>query len=289
MGNRKVFIILINYNSYAYTRDCLQSLLRLEYDPYEIIVVDHASVDGSLCRLKSDFKNERRIAFLQAGGNLGFAGGNNLGIRYALEQGGELFLLLNNDTETEPDFLSQLMKTYRDDCIYTPKICYDSDREKIWYAAGEFDRNRCVVKNGRPDKRAQVSFASGCCMLFSKEVIDRIGLMREDYFMYYEDAEYSLRAAKEGIRIIYIPDSVVYHKVGKSSGGEKSRFSVYYTNRNRFYLIREYRLGFRCILYTFCTRLLRVLTAGIRKNNDGVILRAYWDFCTHRKGRKDTL
>ncbi len=107
--------------------------------------------------------------------------------------------------------------------------------------------------------------------------------------MYYEDVEYSLRAVSKGIHIVYIPSSVIYHKVGKSSGGETSAFSIYYTNRNRFYLIQEYHLGIVCIVYTFCTRMLRVLTAGIRKSNDRIIIEAYRDFRNHKKGRKDTL
>ena len=286
MEEEKVYIIIVNYNSAEYTNQCLQSLEQNTYKNYDVIVVDNASTDNSYHILKEQFSNHKNITVLHSNINLGFAGGNNYGIRFALDQGGTIFLLLNNDTEVEPNFLSILMQEYYQKSILTPRINYYDDPQTAWYAAGYLDRKRCIARNGNPSVKCTVSFASGCCMLFSKQIINTIGFMDETFFMYYEDADYSLKAIEAGIDIIYIPTSVIYHKVGKSSGGKESKLSIYYNNRNRFYLIKEYEFGFYCRLYTAITRTCRYITARLRKSNDSVIYEAYKDFRHGIKGPK---
>lgn len=285
MFNEQIDIILINYNNYVDTIDCIKSLDGVVYPHKRIIIVDNNSTNESVRELQKAVNGRKDIVLIALDKNLGFAGGNNIGIKRALENGVENILLLNNDTEVEPDFLQKLTKDWNKESVRTPRINYFYDKKTVWYAAGNFNTNKCKVENGEPDHNARVSFASGCCMLFSKKIIDRIGLMREDYFMYCEDVEYSLRMTKFGVPIEYIADSVIYHKVGKSSGGVKSKASIYYNNRNRFYLIKEYRLGTIAVLYTFVTRMLRLIRAAILHNNDAVIIRAYADYRHGIKGK----
>lgn len=187
-------------------------------------------------------------------------------------------MLLNNDTEVTEDFLSNLLYNWDGKTVRAPRINYFDDKISVWYAAGNFNKLKGIVKNGYPDKNSFVNFASGCCMLLPKEVFEKVGFLDEIFFMYYEDADYCLRIIKAGIKIEYIANAVIYHKCGKSSGGEKSILSIYYCNRNRFYIIKKYKLGLICILYTFLTRIARLVAVPFTKNNDIAILDAWKDF-----------
>ena len=283
----KVTIILVNYNGGRVTRECVDSLKRMRNQDYSVIIVDNGSTDASFDELKQVYAEDPQICVIATGENRGFAGGNNFGIRTAIEQGTEWILLLNNDTEAEEDFLDRMTENVDRETIYAPRINLFSDKKTPWYAAGWIDFNTGIVKNGNPEKGGEVSFASGCCMLFSCDVFRKIGELDEGYFMYYEDMDYCLRAREAGIRIVYKPEAVIYHKVGGTTGGEASKLSIYYNNRNRFYIIRQYREVFtgRCILYTAGTRLLRY-TGGLLKNgNDKVILRAWKDFRAGLRGK----
>lgn len=286
-GNDKIYIILLNYNGFELTRECINSLKGMYNQNYEIIVVDNASTDGSYDLLYTEYGADKKIVILKNERNNGFADGNNFGIRYAIKNGGKLFLLLNNDTEVEKDFLDKIVSNYNYDSIHTPKINFFNDKNDIWYAAGEIDYGKCIVKNGNADIEKKVSFATGCCMLFSKNIVDKIGLMNEEYFMYYEDVDYSLKAINNGVDIIYKPGALVYHKVGKSSGGEKSILSIYYNNRNRFYIMKKYHFGIKCKIYTFVTRTIRLVVAKFKNNNDKIIIEAYRDYKKGIIGKKN--
>lgn len=283
--------ILVNYNGRKVSRECVASLKRMKNRDWFAVIVDNDSPDGSFAELEKEYASDGQVTVVSAGANLGFAGGTNLGIRTALEQGAEWILLLNNDTEVAEDLLDRMLEGADRESIYAPRINYFSDRGKAWYAAGRIDFNTGTVKNGDPETGGEVSFASGCCMLFSPKVFDKIGEFDEGYFMYYEDVDYCLRARAAGVRIVYLPEAVVYHKVGATSGGEQSKLSIYYNNRNRFFLIRKYRELFtvRCVVYTACTRVLRFCAGVVRRGNDRVIAEAYRDFRKGIFGKKENL
>ena len=124
-------------------------------------------------------------------------------------------------------------------------------------------------------------------MLFSPEVFEKIGEFDEGYFMYYEDVDYCLRARAAGIRIVYKPEAVVYHKVGATTGGELSQLSIYYNNRNRFYILQKYRNDFtrRAVFYTAITRTMRYGAGCLRNGNDRIIRRAWRDFRAGLRGK----
>lgn len=286
MVEKRIDIIIVNYNGFLYTQECVNSLFKINYSNYKIVIVDNCSTDNSYTLLMSTYGGCDNINIIRTPDNIGFAGGNNFGIKYAISKGAEFFLLLNNDTEVDPEFLNKMVSHIDDHTIISPIIYYYDYPSDVWYGAGNFNRIKCISENGDYTKKSFVNFATGCCELIPKSVIDKVGLMAEEYFMYYEDADYSLRAISNGIKILYTPEAKIYHKVGKSSGGELSKFSIYYNNRNRFYLIKTHKFGFLCCVYTFVTRIIRFLLSIVINNNDYIILRAYKDYKKGKMGKQ---
>lgn len=251
---KSVAIVILNWNSYELTFDCLKSLENINYPSFEIFLVDNDSQDNSYDKLINDYKNgsfKLTIHFIQSGGNLGFAGGNNVAIKQAYSNKFDYFWMLNNDTEVMPDSLQSLVDEIDKDStigIVGSKILY-FNTNKIWYAGGTI--NTWTGKtthigykeedNGQYNNVKDVEYMTGCSLLFRRELIDAVGLMKEDYFLYYEETDWNIRASKQGWRIRYVPKSLVYHKVSISSGGENnlSPYVEYYYIRNSYVMIRR--------------------------------------------------
>lgn len=240
----KIGIILVNYNTCKDTIECIDSLKKISYKNYMIIVVDNCSTDQSFKKLKK-IKN---IDVVQSGRNGGFAYGNNIGIKYALTKGCDQVLLLNNDTVVEPDFLDYLVQENKNDTvgIVAPKILNYYNQEMIWSAGGVLNWNLFVGYNrlcGKKDQKLKeksfMEFVNGCCMLIKKEVIDTIGYLPEEYFMYYEDLDYCIQVRKH-FKIVYTSYSVIYHKVSVSSG-LNSPFMLEWVNRSQLKFMRKYK------------------------------------------------
>lgn len=283
--NYHVYIILVNYNGFNDTVECINSLQKIN-NKYDIIIVDNASSDKSYSKLCEKYKNEVNIHVLKTEENLGFAGGNNFGINYALSKGADIFLLLNNDTIVKEDFLDNLLIGYDNKSIVTSMINYYDDKDEHWYCAGYLNQNKCIVENGYPYYEGKVNFASGCCMLLSSYVINQIGLLSEDYFMYYEDVDYCMKAKQKKIDIFYRPKSIIYHKVSKSIEGSNSVMAIYYNNRNRFYIMKKYKLGVMCYLYTYLTRIIKYIESILFRTNNYIIKEAYRDYKKGIAGKK---
>lgn len=262
---KKVSIILVNYNNYQDTIDCVNSLLSTNYKNIEIIVVDNLSTNDSLPILKSEFENIKSIHLIMSNQNLGFSGGNNLGIKYVLEKCTDYVLLLNNDTVVEKDFLDKVIQYYEkhnEIGIMTGKIKYFYDQSRIWYAGGDFNRLKARAQhigsnsedNGSFDKIKVITFACGCYMLIRAKVFNKVGLMPEEYFLYCEDVAYSLKIQSYGYKLVYFPESVIYHKVSASTGAS-SKMRQYYICRNGYYLIKKQYSGlkkyFAFLFYTY--------------------------------------
>ena len=259
---KHISIIIVNYNTPDETKDCLRSLKDLEswgFD-YQIIVVDNGSKE-SIKFNKTFLKNNPKVELITSASNLGFTGGNNLGIKHALDTyDSDYFLLLNSDTVVEKDFLKELYLLARSDSkigLITSKIYFhkgyefhhDSYQKQdlgkvIWYAGGQIDwlnlnsfhRGVDEVDRGQFEQAEETEFCTGCSMLISREVIERVGLLDDRFFLYSEDVDYSLRVKKAGLKLFYCPQSVVYHKTSSSTGGSGSNLQVYYQTRNRLLL-----------------------------------------------------
>jgi len=242
-----VFIIVLNWNGKDDTLECLRSLLKLDYPNFETVVVDNGSTDGSEEVIRSLFPSVR---FIQTGRNLGYAGGNNVGIKHALSQGVDYVWLLNNDTTVDPQALKALVETAASDpriAFVGSKIYYYDKPDVIWCVGGTID----LAEGGRTDHpgmgqedRGQfesisdVGYVTGCSLLASRAAIEAIGFLPEEYFLYFEETDWNLAAQKKGYRTVIAPASLVWHKY-EDVGAYKERF-IYYFFRNRVLIVRKY-------------------------------------------------
>ena len=248
MSHPKVFIVVLNWNGKEDTLACLESLRSVSYTCSEVLMVDNASSDGTVESVRSKFPSVKVITN-QA--NLRFAGGNNVGIDYAMQNGADYVVLLNNDTTVDPAFLSELVQTAESDSrigMAGPKIYYYNEPERIWFAGGKVEYWKGWVShigirepdNGQYDTPRDVDYLTGCCMLVKREVIERIGKLDESFFIYGEDADWSLRAARAGYRLLFVPSSVIWHKVSASSGGNLSWFKNWNKLKGELRLMARY-------------------------------------------------
>jgi GT2 family glycosyltransferase len=229
-----VFIVIVNWNGKQVTLDCLESLALLSYPNARTIVVDNGSTDGSVEAIRSRFP---AVHLLPMNENLRFAGGTNRGLDYGLANGGELFLLLNNDTVVHPDFLSHMVRCLKSSesiGLVAPKIYYHGDPNRIWFAGGTISLWTGTLKhtgireidNGQYDTPGPIAYASGCCILTTRAVLERVGMLDESYAMYTEDADWSMRIQRAGYSMQYEPHARVWHKLSVSSGGHLSWFKM---------------------------------------------------------------
>jgi len=242
----KVFIVVLNWNGYKDTIECLKSLEKIP-EKIEIVVVDNASTDDSVEKLK------KLAEVIENKSNLGFSGGNNVGIKYALENGADFVMIINNDTLVDKNIISEFLRSAnknKDVGIFSPKIYfakgfeYHKKRYKeqdlgkvIWYAGGEIDWENVYGKNfgvdevdkGQFEKDKEIDFATGACMFVRSEVFKQIGMFDERYL---EDADLSLRSKKAGYKILFVSKTMLWHKVSQSSG-IGSDLNDYFITRNR--------------------------------------------------------
>ena len=243
MEDKKVGVVLVNYNGSEDTIDCLNSLLNSSYKNILTIVVDNLSTDNSEEILKEKEK-ELRFTLICSPENNGFSAGNNIGIRYAFDHGCSHVLLLNNDTVVTPDFLSELMKYDDGKKALTGTILYFWKKDKVWYGGGTVNKFTGKTVHLHKEETVEtvasvpesISFISGCELLVSKQIVNAIGLMDEDYFLYGEDVDYSLRISNHVFGLRYVPTSIIYHKVSASTS-KISKATQYYSVRNRRLLI----------------------------------------------------
>ncbi|NCA77573.1 MAG: glycosyltransferase family 2 protein [Alphaproteobacteria bacterium] len=239
-----VTIVTVNYDQPEVTCELLRSLGKITYPSVEIIVVDNASPTRPPDMIAEQFP---KVRLIRSKANLGFAGGNNLGI---YEAHGSYLLLINNDTEVEPGFLEPLIqKLERDPTIgaVSPKIRYFYQKDTIQFA-GFTPMNPVTIRNrgigfnekddGQYDEDRETSFAFGAAMLLPVQVVKKVGLMADIFFLYYEELDWIQRIRDAGYRILYVHDSIVYHKDSITTGS-LSPLKIYYLNRGRILFMRR--------------------------------------------------
>ncbi|TFF34725.1 glycosyltransferase family 2 protein [Mucilaginibacter psychrotolerans] len=247
-----VSIITVNYNTDKVTAELLRSLSKITYRNIEIIVVDNASaVDASY--LATEFPD---IKFIQNKVNQGFAGGNNRGIEVAK---GEIIFLLNNDTEVAAGFIEPVVDLFFTSDkigIISPKIRYFHSPDIIQYAGGDainpFTARGKFIGSGEKDNGQfnmpiETHLAHGAAMAIHRRVLDKIGLLPEMYFLYYEELDFTEHAQRAGFKVWYQPRSLVLHKESMSVG-KMSAIKVYYQNRNRLLFIRRNVFGVKGLI-----------------------------------------
>ena len=264
-----VYIILVNWNGKDVTLECLRSLNAVSYKNVRIIIVDNASTDGSVPVFRSQFP---QCDVLEMRENLRFAGGTNAGLKHGLGQGGQLFLLLNNDTTVAPDFLTTMVARLHSDPrtgLVAPKIFYDNDPTRIWFAGGAISRWTGTMKHigireidgGQYNTVRDIDYATGCCILTKREVLERIGLLDESFHMYAEDADWSERARRAGYRIVYEPAARVWHKLSGSVGGHMSTFKMKNKFIGNFRFFGRYARWYHWLVFPWMSILVNVFAA----------------------------
>ena len=289
-----VGIVISNYNGWQDTVQCLQSLEKQTYRDFEIILLDDASPNDSVERLREHLPPN--TVFLPQQQNQGFAAVNNIGMRRALADGCDWALLLNNDTVAAPDFLETLLRQTPEGAVSCPKMLFMDPPDEIWFAGGELDRATGRVrhlgghqKDGPAFAQAkQVNFITFCCVLLPRAVIERVGYLDETLFMYCEDVDYCMRLGDAGVPLWFLPDARIWHKAGGSAGG---MLSVYYITRNTLYLTckgksRAYARRKTVVpLLTGAARYGLTKLLGRRKGRSYGAFRGALDFWRGRMGR----
>ena len=254
---KSVFVSVLNFNGRKNTLECVESLKKMDISDFKLTVLIIDNNSSEKLNLQNESVGKIELKVIKNEKNLGFSGGHNVGIKYALENAADYVLILNNDTYVDGNFLTELFREAEKNSkvgILVPKIFfapgfeYHKDRyskeEKgkiLWYAGGEMDWGNIVGHNrgvdeadkGQYNKIEETELATGCCMLIKKDVFEKIGSFDDRYFLYYEDADLSIRAKKRGFKIVYVPKSVIWHKNAGSVGGSGSALQDYYITRNR--------------------------------------------------------
>lgn len=233
----KVAVLILNYKVADLSLGCIESIKKSTYRNFKILVIDNCSG----CSLSQDIKKMADVEFIQNKKNLGYTGGNNVGIKRALEENADFIFILNPDTTVDKDCIKFLVEGSKkfDTGITGPKI-YFADGETIWYAGGVFDELNVIGKHlgvdqkdrGQYDQAKKVDYVSGAAMMVKKEVFLKIGLFDERYFLYYEDSDFCFRAKHADFKIFYFPKALVYHNNAKSAG-LGSPIQDYFMTRNR--------------------------------------------------------
>lgn len=329
----KVGIVILNWNGWRDTTECLESVFRLNYDNFQVIVCDNASEDQSEMHIKDwargqnpvipeidhpllhlvmpavtkplahrcysreeieqgqiDANDASRLVLIQTQGNLGFAGGNNVGIRFALQQGCDYIWLLNNDTLVEPDTLSKMVahsssltaRGVKNTC--GSRVHFYDDPEVIqalggasfnrWtgiasQTLGRFLKQDEGIDHGHYQQR--LDYITGCSWLIPRDFLQTVGLMEEKYFLYYEEIDWVLRS-KSQYMLTYAPDAKVYHKEGSSIGSKSlnrpsSLLSDFYLARNKFLLAKKFMPWALPVVYfsTFLQVINRIKQGYLKK------------------------
>ena len=235
--------LIVTWNRRQDVLECIESVKQSSYPQIAVYVVDNASPDGTYEAISACHPD---VNLMRSEENLGFAGGNNLGLSWVLEDGMDAVLLLNDDVVIDQQAVSQLVGKLADPEVgaLAPKIFVHSDPETIWAAGGMVDSRGATSQRhygeldlGQADEPVDVDYAIGCAMLVKTEVVRKVGLMDPRYYTYYEESDWCRRMRRAGYRILYVPESQTWHKV--SMNGHIRNSAPYYFARNRLLYLRE--------------------------------------------------
>lgn len=269
----KVAIVVLNWNGWKDTVECLESLSQINYSSYEVILVDNGSRDNSVKQIQnylagnllvnSKFFTFNRtnkplklveaevhpkfggeIILIQKSTNVGFSMGSNIGLRLAQKHNADYVMLLNNDIVVDKNFLHQLIDQSEKDPqvgIVGPTIYYYDRPTTIDFAGENIIKWRVKGKEFTTISKfpREVDKIEGSCMLIRRAMLDRIGLLYTKYWAYWEETDLCFRAKKAGYKVLYVPKSIIWHKVAQSIGGEGNLRREYYINRNRLLFARR--------------------------------------------------
>jgi GT2 family glycosyltransferase len=293
----KVSVIILNWNGKEDTLECLRSLAKVNYKNFTVTVVDNGSIDGSVDAIQEAFPNMKLI---ETGQNLGYAGGNNVGIKQALSDDSDYVFILNNDTVVDSQVLQAFVDAatkFPDGGMFAAKIYYYSEPKKIWYAGGEWSRHLSdfrhigsgFVDNGTYfNSLVETAYCCGCALFVRAAMIKEMGLMDERYFLLYEEADWCYRAKHRGFKCLFVPGAKVWHKVSAAFGGECAPWRIYYGVRNRLLWANQH-LSFRqraLVWFKISVGIIREVLPKVvisKSPQFPVLKRLYWGICSALK------
>lgn len=236
----RVVIVVLNWNGRADTLACLQSLQDVVREDVEALVVDNGSTDDSVAAIRAAYPE---IELIESGRNLGYAGGNNVGIERAMSRGADFVLVLNNDTTCAPDLIDRLLEAAAQHPragMFCPRIFLMHEPTRVCFDGARWDSKTLRVRfpgKGRPESELgrdphETDYASGAALFVRAEVIREIGAFDDRYFLVWEETDWCYRARERGWLSMVVPAAKVWHKVGSSFGAEISPLRIYFTTRN---------------------------------------------------------
>lgn len=255
----KVGIVVLNWNGKKDTLICLQSLEHLNYPTYEIVVVDNGSTDDSVVSIRNAYP---KIILLETGKNLGYAGGNNVGIHYGLEKNWDLFLILNNDTIVDENLLNafnQGFAAHPEAGVLGGKIYLMNEPKKFDHFGGNWNKaridfdyvgHRQIDDGSSWETMIPIDYVCGAAIMIQRRVFDSIGILEERFFLFWEETDFCFRARRAGFEIFTCPKAKIWHKVSASFVGGKPQ-STYFFWRNRLFWIDRNFSGFEHFFYFF--------------------------------------
>ncbi|WP_318507240.1 glycosyltransferase family 2 protein [Bacillus sp. T3] len=276
-----VYIVILNYNNPDDTIACVEEAEKINYENFKIIIVDNFSKDNSEAILKQRFPQH---TFLQTGANLGYAGGNNIGMKFAKDQNADYICILNNDVITDKDFLKMLLdylETNPNVGVVGPRVC-EYDKPELVQSTGamiNFNTGRVNVLNNLvhedqvKGKIISCDYVGGACLLFKSNILNEVGYFPEDYFLFYEETEWCLNIKKMGYEVICYCDAKVIHK-GSASINQISGLSEYFMYRNVvIFMNRNAKMNQLLVFYPYL--ILYSLYRGVIKK-DGLKFAKYF-------------
>lgn len=278
----KVVVVIVVWNGVADTLECLQSLKGDEYPNKEIVIIDNGSTDGSSEKILSE---GFRVRILRAKKNLGFTGGNNLGLSEAFRQGAKYAFLLNNDTVLEADAIGNLVEAaekHTNAGILAPVMHYYDNPSEIWFAGARLDLSRgealhdVCLKPERTDGLYESPWVSGCAMLVRMTAVEQVGGFDDRFYLTWEDVDWCVRMTLAEWMVAVVPNALIYHKGGRS-GAKLSDVKSYYAVRNSLLLARKHAgLGYVFAVWTVLVKHLRSALRLVGEERD-LVLKTVWE------------
>lgn len=286
----KVCIIVVSWNKKDCIKNCLKSLAKVSYPNYEIIVVDNASVDGSPEEIESTFPYVRLVRNRE---NLGYTGGNNVGIQYSIRKSADYIVLLNDDVIVSPSFLTEMIKAFESDRqigMAGPKILCFPEKTRIYQPYGKINYYLQIgrLSLNRIVEPTKVDWVCGAALFVRTETIKKAGLLDTNFFLYFDEADFCERAKKAGYKIVYVPHSIVYHDISRSFSHGMNPVQLYYVTRNELLFARKH-LNLLVFFPLWIPRFILRLSKYSMKTRDAeiakAILRGFLDFTRNKYGK----
>lgn len=284
-----VCFVLLTWNQRLDTLECLSSVTRQSYSNYQVVLLDNASSDGTREAVQAQFPD---VDYIFNDRNLGFSVAVNKGIRRALERGADFVFLLNNDTVVDEAMLDHMVQHSNDNSVgmLIPKIYYYSQPQTIWSVGAGINpwnleqrgEARGTLDTGQWERVIERDYVTGCALMMSRQLIERIGVLDEAFFRYYDDTDMSLRARRAGYKILLVPQAKMWHKVAAASGGVQTPSERYWMAHGSVLFFRKHVRGLQWLIvvpYRFASALkttIRLL--WLRKAKAA---KAYWSGLWH--------